>query len=429
MSTVRPFRAIRPLPSLSQRMACLPYDVMSRAEAAQMAVDNPYSFLRVIRADAFLPDDIDEHDPRVYRAGAEQLHSFISEGALQFDTNDSLYIYRQIMDGHTQTGVVGCVSVDEYNNGEIKRHELTLKAKEEDRICHFDACDTSTEPIFLTYRAHEKIDKIIEQWTTTYEPDDDVELSDALQVRHQLWRIDDPDTIACLRRAFQQVDSLYIADGHHRSASTAAVCEKRKASAGTTPGDDPEYHYMMAVIFADHNLKIMDYNRIISDLNSLTPSDFISMIKEAGFEVSSAITDPSTRVFAPKKPHSFGMYLDGKWYEVLAHLDDKNMTTQERLDVSILQNKILTPLLRVGDPRTDSRIRCVGGVRGLQYLADEVDRQGDGVAFSMYPVSINEIMAIADEGKIMPPKSTWFEPKLVSGLFLHALYDPRTCQT
>lgn len=426
MTQVRPFCAIRPRPDKADAVACLPYDVMSRREAAAMAGDNPDSYLRIIRADAFMPEDIDEHDPRVYEQSAATLRDFLDRGTLIVDPTPRLYVYRQYMDGHVQTGIVGCVNIDDYSNGSIKRHELTLKAKEQDRINHFDACDTGTEPIFLTYRADDGLDDIIHAWAKDHTPVYDVTVDDEVAVRHLLWVIDDDSVVAAIVDGFTRVDALYIADGHHRSASHAAVCKKRRdqvIAQGGTPDPNAEYNFMMAAIFPDHDLLVMDYNRIIADLNDLDVQEFLAQVKDAGFSVDLAELPEGTTSYIPDAPHVFGMYVAGDWYRIEADpslYEDADI--RGRLDVSILQDNLLAPLLGVGDPRTDSRIRCVGGIRGVDYLAHEVDDQGTGVAFSMYPVSIAQIMSIADAGQIMPPKSTWFEPKLGSGLFAHALH-------
>ncbi|MDR2771660.1 MAG: DUF1015 family protein [Clostridiales Family XIII bacterium] len=413
MAIFRPFRALRPKNELAERVLALPYDVMNRAEARAMAGENAYSFLRVTRAEIELPDSVDAYDARVYERSRANLDAFIRDGVFLQDAAARFCIYRQTMDGRTQTGLVGCASIDAYESGDIKRHELTRVEKEADRIRHFDACDANTEPVFLTYRADARIDGLIGDFARARAPVCDFVGADG--VGHALWVVDDESVTAALVRAFADLEALYIADGHHRSASAYRVGRMRRSA---HPGFDggEAFNFFMAVAFPDKELRIFDYNRVVRDLAGLSVSDFLSEVG-ARFTVEAR----GTVSYAPQEKHCFGMFLANAWYALRAR--ENRIPKGDvigALDVSILQNALLDPVLGVKEPRTDSRIDFVGGIRGLAELERRV-RSDMAVAFSLCPVSVAELLAVADSGLILPPKSTWFEPKLGSGLFVHML--------
>jgi uncharacterized protein (DUF1015 family) len=413
MSTIKPFRAIRPKTDLAERVAALPYDVMNSEEARQMVTGNPYSFLHVDKAEIDLSPDIDLYDEKVYQKARENMDNMIAEGTLQQDAQANFYIYRQIMDGRSQTGIVACCSIDEYLDNKIKKHEFTRADKEQDRINHVNVCDANTGPIFLTYRNRADIDGIIEKWcqgapTYNFQSEDGI--------GHIVWAIDNQQTITELQKCFLQVEELYIADGHHRCASGVKVGQMRREQYPDFTGEE-EFNYFLAVIFPDKDLKIMDYNRVVKDLNGLTPAEFFAAVKEKFTVTKTGSAVP----YKPQSKHTFGMYIDGQWYELKAHSGTFTADDPvDRLDVSILQKNLLRPILGIDDPRTDKRIDFIGGIRGLEELERRV-KEGMAAAFSMYPVTIQDLMDIADAGQVMPPKSTWFEPKLRSGLFIHKL--------
>lgn len=411
MATIRPFAALRPPKQYVEQVSCLPYDVMNHAEACAMAAGNASSFLHICRADI----DTSEaaiHDEITYQKSRENLENFIRKGFLVRENAPAYYIYRQMMWGRVQTGIVGCASVDEYLDGTIKKHELTRKEKELDRINHFDACSTQTEPVFLAYRKHEGIATAIREWIKFHKPEYDFTSDDG--VTHLLWPVTDDEVIASIRKGFEEVPTLYIADGHHRTASSAAVSAKRRQQHPDYTGEE-EYNYLMAVTFSDEDLFIMDYNRVVADLNGLTAEQFLQTVGEQ-FTVTPA--KPGVP-YAPKSKHEFGMYLNNAWYVITAKEGsfDANHPI-DSLDCAILQSNLLAPILGINDPRTDNRIDFVGGIRGLEELER---RTGEGVAFSLYPVTMADLFHVADSGEIMPPKSTWFEPKLRSGLFAHEI--------
>lgn len=412
MATVRPFRAVRPTPELAEKVAALPYDVMSSAEARQMAAGNPYSFLHVDKAEIDLPEDTDIYADIVYQTAADRLQQMIADGVFIREDKPCFYVYRQIMNGRAQTGIVGCASIDDYFNNVIRKHELTRADKEEDRCKHVDRCNANTGPIFLAYRSRAKINAIVDQ-VTAGQPLYDF-TSDG--VRQTVWIIDDPEQMRLIEQEFAATERLYIADGHHRNASAARVGQKRREQFPGYTGEE-EFNYYLAVLFPDEQLYIMDYNRVVKDLNGLTKEQFLEKL-EQDFTVEPYLGEGPC---APPQKHSFGMYLDGRWYLLRAKegsFDAADPVAQ--LDVSILQENLLHPILGIGDPRTDKRIDFIGGVRGLGELERRV-KEGMTVAFAMYPTSIDDLIAIADAGQIMPPKSTWFEPKLLSGLFIHEL--------
>ena len=417
MATVRAFRAIRPIPALANQVAALPYDVMNSAEAREMAAGNPHSFLHVDKAEIDLDPAIDLYDSRVYETARDNLNRMIAEGVFLQDDAPCLYIYKQVMNGRAQIGIVGCTSIDEYSQNVIRKHELTRADKEQDRINHVDYCDANTGPIFLTYRAKDEINAAVDGQMAEKCPVYDFTSDDG--IRHTVWVIDDPDVVEQLTDAFAGVENLYIADGHHRSASAVRVGGMRRQANPGYQGDE-EFNFFLSVIFPDEQLYIMDYNRIVKDLNGLSKEAFLGQVSEK-FLVTPYACDGALK---PAEKHTFGMYLDGSWYLLAAKPDTFDpFDPVARLDVSILQNNLLHPILGIGDPRTDKRIDFVGGIRGLDTLSQRVDSGVMAVAFSMYPTTMDDLMDIADAGAIMPPKSTWFEPKLRSGLFIHKLSE------
>ena len=411
MAIVVPFKALRPDPKYAAEVAAYPYDVLDRAEARTLAQGNPRSFLHVEKSEIDFPPDVDEHDERVYVRARENLERLIREGIMVRDGRPCFYVYRQRTGGREQYGLVGCVSVAEYESGIIRKHELTRVDKEADRTRHIDVAGAQTGLVFLLYRSREAINAVIRQ-AASGEPEYDFTSGDG--VTHTAWVVRDGPTVARLFEEFGKVDFLYIADGHHRAASAAAVAKLRRQRDGGAGTKD--YEYFAATLFPHDQLRILDYNRAVHGLNGLSEAQFIERVREkfaleAGFDRKS-----------PGRPHEFGMYLGGRWYrlETRKELYEKAGVI-DRLDVSILQNHLLGPILGIADPRTDERIRFVGGIRGMGELERMVDADGFAVAFSLYPPSIPELIEIADEGQIMPPKSTWFEPKLRSGLFVHMI--------
>ncbi len=411
MAVIRKFKAIRPTSKMAEAVAALPYDVVNSEEAREMTKDKPYSFLHVDKAEIDLPVGTDIYSPQVYAKAKENLDKLVSDRILVQDNKPMLYVYELTMDGRSQTGLVACTSIDEYLNGIIKKHELTREDKEQDRIRHVDICNANTGPIFLAYRTVDEISAIIEN-VKKNAPVYDFTAEDG--IKHRAWVIDNDETANKLIELFKAVPNLYIADGHHRNASAAKVGLKRRAEHPDYTGDE-EFNYYLAVIFPSDQLKIMDYNRVVKDLNGMTSEEFMNKLAEK-FDIHEA--DGRAK---PEKQYDFGMYLDKKWYMLTAKENLRVNDAVAGLDVSILQDNVLIPILGIGDIRTDKRIDFVGGIRGLGELERRVDSGEMKVAFAMYPTSIDQLMTIADENKIMPPKSTWFEPKLRSGLFIHSL--------
>ena len=382
-----------------------------------MVVGNPYSFLHVDKAEIDLDPSVDLYDTRVYEKARDNLNEMIAKGVFIQDETPCLYIYKQVMNGRAQIGIVGCTAVDDYRNNVIKKHELTRADKEQDRINHVDYCDANTGPIFLTYRAREAVDSLVAEVMAAKQPVYDFTSDDGIS--HTVWVMDDPAQVDTVCREFAGIESLYIADGHHRSASAVRVGMKRRDAKPDYDGSE-EFNYFLSVIFPDNQLYIMDYNRIVKDLNGYTKEQFLGKISEK-FTVTPYL---GGGVLKPEKKHTYGMYLEGAWLLLEAKPGTYDINDPvAQLDVSILQNNLLSPILGIGDPRTDKRIDFVGGIRGLQTLADRVDSGEMAVAFSMYPTTMDDLMDIADAGAIMPPKSTWFEPKLRSGLFIHKLSE------
>lgn len=416
MAVVRPFKGILPKAELADQVACLPYDVMNRAEAKEMAGSNPFSYLHVVRSEIDLEDSVGDYDALVYETARKNLDRFIAEEILNQDQTANYYIYRQLMNGRVQTGIVACTSIDDYMNDVIKKHEFTRPTKEVDRINNFDYCDANTEPVFLTYRKNDTINTIVNDWIKFHMPlynfttDDDI--------THIFWKLDDQDLVKQIETIFDGIEYLYIADGHHRSASSVKVGLKRREQFPNYDGTE-EFNFFMAVIFPDEDLFIMDYNRVVKDLNGNSTEAFLSKVSEHFTVEKQEVAEP----FKPMKRATFGMFLENAWYklEAKAGTYDPNHPI-DRLDVSILQKNLLDPILGIENPRTDNRIDFVGGIRGLKELERRVN-EGFKVAFSMYPTTMDDLIDIADAGEVMPPKSTWFEPKLRSGLFIHKLSE------
>ncbi|MBQ7687789.1 MAG: DUF1015 domain-containing protein [Clostridia bacterium] len=411
MSVIKPFLAVRPKKEYAAEVAALPYDVMNSAEARAAAAGKPYSFLHVDKAEIDLPLDTDLYADAVYAKAAENLQKLLSDGICFREDREKLYLYRQTMGKTVQTGIVGCAAVDDYVNGVIKRHELTRADKEADRIRHVDTCNANTGPIFLAYRETAQINRVIDKYLSLAPAYDFV--SDG-GVRNEVWVIGDDADIQSLVDGFRQVESLYIADGHHRAASAVKVALKRREAHPDYTGDE-EFNYFLAVYFRADELKILDYNRLIKDTNGLSDDELFEKLGGV-FTVA-----PSRTPVRPAHRHRFGMYYKDRWYclDLKPGLADENDVV-DSLDVSILQKLVNEPIFGIGDPRTDKRIDFVGGIRGLEELEKRC-HEDMTLAFSMYPTSLSELMDIADSGRIMPPKSTWFEPKLLSGLFIHEL--------
>ncbi len=412
MATVRPFKAFRPKPEFAGDVAAKPYDVLSSEEARLEVQGNPLSFLHIGKPEIDLDPAIDHYDPRVYTKAKENLHNLIAQKVLVEDPAPYLYVYAQTMEGRTQYGIVGCASVEEYLNDTIKKHELTRKDKEEDRCNHVRVTNSHSGPIFLTYPDNAAIDTIVTA-VTSRTPENDHVASDG--IRHQTWIIKEAGTIRKLQELFGGIRHLYVADGHHRTAAAAIVGRERKLANPNHRGDE-EYNFFLAVCFPASQLRILDYNRVVKDLNGLTTEQFFEKVKK-----TFSVTHIQGRPRLTKKGE-FGLYLDGEWYVLSApEALSTNSDPVERLDVTILQQHLLDPILGIRDQRVDKRIDFVGGIRGLGELEKRVDSGEMKLAIKMFPTSIHELMAIADAGKIMPPKSTWFEPKLRDGLFVHFL--------
>lgn len=413
MAIVRPFKAIRPVRELVSKIAALPYDVMSSEEAREMVKGDSYSFLHIDRAEIDLDIEVDVHDKKVYEKARDNLNRMIKDGDFIQDKNPYFYVYRQVMNGRVQTGLVFTASIDDYINNVIKKHEFTRADKEQDRINHVDYCNANTGPIFLTYRKDNKISDIISSYTEK-EPEYDFYSEDS--VRQSGWIINEDKDIECLIKLFKNIDSMYIADGHHRCASAAKVGEMRRVDNPNYIGEE-DFNYFLAVAFPDEDLYIMDYNRVVKDLDGLSKEEFIRKVSET-FKVSRYYGDNG---YKPTKKHTFGMYLENEWFILEAKKDSFNENDPiDKLDVSILQKNLLDRVLNIRDVRTSDRIDFIGGIRGIKELERRVNKDMK-VAFSMYPTDIHEVMDVADINEVMPPKSTWFEPKLRSGLFVHKL--------
>lgn len=411
---VRPFKAVRPSKERAKDVAALPYDVMNSDEAREMVVGNPYSFLHVDKAEIDLDRSIDIYDDRVYQKAKENIDKFLKEGTFIRDEKNYYYVYRLIMGNIEQTGIVGAASVDDYINDTIKKHEFTREEKELDRIRHVDTCNANTGPIFLTYPKVETIDAIVNE-VVKGEAEYDFTAEDGVQ--HTVWLIKDEDKIKTIEEEFKKVPALYIADGHHRAASAVKVGIKRREQLPSYTGEE-EFNYFLSVIFPSDQLHIMDYNRIVKDLNGHSEEEFLKKIEDKFILTRLEGEEP----FKPAKKGEIGMYLGNKWYKLEAkdeihHKED----VLKDLDISLLTDNVIAPILGIENQRTSDRIDFVGGIRGLKELERRCKEDGFKLAFSMFPTSIDDLMKIADSGRVMPPKSTWFEPKLRSGLFIHEL--------
>jgi len=412
MADIKPFLCIRPEVSVASRVAALPYDVYNRQEAKAETEREPMSFLKIDRAETQFPDTVDMYAPEVYEKARELLETAIADGIYMTEKQECYFIYELIMDGRSQTGIVACASIDDYMNNIIKKHENTREDKELDRIRHVDICNAQTGPIFLAYRAAEEIRETVQK-VKEQAPLYDFTAVDGIV--HRVWKMDQAQDIQVIRTAFSGMDSIYIADGHHRAASAVKVGLRRREQNPGYTGKE-EFHYFLSVLFPDDELAIFDYNRVVKDLNGHNKEEFLQKVCE-NFDVKEIGKD----AYRPAKKAEFGMYLDGIWYQLCAKENLISITDPvDSLDVSLLQDYLLEPVLGIGDPRTDKRIDFVGGIRGLKELERRVS-EDMAVAFAMYPTSIAELFAVADAGRLMPPKSTWFEPKLRSGLFIHKL--------
>ncbi len=411
MATIKPFRCIRPAAQVAADVAALPYDVYNRSEACNEVKDKPLSFLRIDRAETQFDDSVDTYDERVYKKAKELLDGMIADGTFVCDEDEAFFVYELVMDGRSQTGVVACASIDDYMNNIIKKHENTRADKEADRIKHVDTCDAQTGPIFLAYRSQEVINDVVNK-TKEGQALYDFVASDG--ITHRVWKIDDAADVVAVRGAFDKLDSIYIADGHHRAASAIRVGLMRREANPGYKGDE-EFNFFLSVLFPDDQLMIMDYNRVVKDLNGLTTEEFLEKISE-NFEVELVGKEP----YKPQRMREMGMFLDGNWYRIMIKAVYLNEHPVDNLDVSMLQRFLLTPVLGIGDPKTDKRIDFVGGIRGLRELERRCATDMK-VAFAMYPTSIQQLFDVSDAGLLMPPKSTWFEPKLRSGLFIHKL--------
>ena len=415
MAKIRPFKSIRPQREKAEHIAALPYDVYNRKEAAEYVAGHPESFLGIDRAETQFPVSVDLYDPQVYQKAHDLLWEAVGNGTFLQEDKPCYYLYEMTMGGRAQTGIVACASVDDYYEQVIKRHENTRAEKEEDRIRHVEACRAQTGPIFLAYRANQALHALTAQ-AKEQEAEYDFVAEDG--VRHRVFVIRDDDMIAQISAAFAEMDALYIADGHHRAASAVRVCERYRKKYPQNTGEE-EFHYFLSVLFPDDELMIMDYNRVIRDLNGYSFQNFLHEVK-ARFDVTELTDEEETR---PKERGNFTMYLKGHWF--LCRIRQEDRRPQDPvgdLDVSILQERLLAPVLGITEPKTDSRIDFVGGIRGVKELVRRCE-EDCAVAFAMYPTAIGELFAVADAGFLMPPKSTWFEPKLRSGLFIHALEE------
>lgn len=409
MAVVKPFSAYRPRTDIVDKVAALPYDVYNRKEAKEAVAGNPLSFLRIDRAETAFDDDMDMYSPAVYAKAKELLDGMIDRGEYIKEDKPVYYIYELVMDGRAQTGIVACASIDDYINGVIKKHENTREEKEIDRITHVDTCNAQTGPIFLAYRAKDAIDSVVGK----------VKEGKALYsfvsedgIGHSVWVISDDNDIETIKNEFERLSDIYIADGHHRAASAVKVGIKRRNE--NPDADYRESDYFLSVLFPHNQLKILPYNRVIKDLNGYTEEEFFEKIKEK-FDI-----EEKADKYQPEEKCTFGMFISGKWYKLTAKQDIRVDDPVLGLDVSILQNNLLDPILGIKDPRTDKRIDFVGGIRGLLELEKRANSDMK-IAFSMYPTSIDELFSVADAKLLMPPKSTWFEPKLRSGIFIHKL--------
>lgn len=412
MALVLPFPAVRPDKKFVSQVAALPYDVMTREEGQKAVAGNPLSFMHVEKSEIDVPDHTKSNDDLIYQTAKRNFIDMRVKGILIQDESPRYYIYRQQMGSQIQTGIVGVMSAAEYDAGKIKKHELTRQDKEEDRIRHVDTVNAQTGPVFISYRERPGLNAIVDQITAGI-PEYDFTAEDG--IKHTVWVVADAGKIEGIKKEFLAIDALYIADGHHRAAAAATIARNRRAQE-TSKASSREFESVLAVLFPHTQLKVMDYNRAVKDLNGLTPEQFIDKIS-ASFTVSSNFKERSPRQF-----HDFGMYLGGQWYQLTVKEGTYDAGDPvASLDAAILQALLLDPVLGIKDPRVDDRIKFIGGIRGMDELEKLVNQDGFAVAFSLYPTSMEQIISVADAGAIMPPKSTWFEPKLRSGLFTHRL--------
>lgn len=411
MSLIRPFKGLRPAPNRAIDVVAPPYDVLNTQEARQRAAGRPWSFLHISKPEIDLPEGIDPYDPQVYSQAQKNLKRMCDEAILIRDHQPCYYAYRLIMGDHTQLGLVATASVADYDSNRIRRHEFTRPLKEDDRVHQIESVNAQTGPVLLVYPKAAGIDELLESFTVS-DPVIDVTADD--EVRHTLWAVTDEQAIENLTNAFDDLRALYIADGHHRSAAASRVCASRKLE-GKHNGEQ-SYDYFLSVIFPHHQMKILDYNRVVKDLGALSPDEMFARVTE------SFLIEPSDAPVRPRRPAEFGMYLDGRWYYLILREDliPRNDPVA-RLDVSLLGSYLIEPILNIHDPRRDERIDFVGGIRGLQELERRVDSGEMSVAFVLYPTRMEDLMAVADDNQVMPPKSTWFEPKLADGLVSHVL--------
>ena len=412
MSKVKPFLCVRPNKEVVDKVAALPYDVYNRKEAKEVVSGEPLSFLRIDRAETNFDDSVDTYADEVYAKARELYEEMLGKGVYEKDNEEAYYIYELTMNGRSQTGLVACASIDDYVNEVIKKHENTRADKEVDRIRHVDTMKAQTGPIFLAYRSNEVINKEVAKAQETA-PLYDFISEDG--IGHRVWKISDKESVKNIQTAFSGISEIYIADGHHRAASAVKVGLKRREAHKNYDGTE-EFNYFLSVLFPDEQLMIMDYNRVVKDLNGYTKEEFLNVISK------DFIVEEKEAALSPEKKGTFGMYLEGKWYLLTAKPELTSNDPVDGLDVAILQNHLLEPVLGIKDPKTDKRIGFVGGIRGLKELEKRAESDMK-LAFSMYPTSIGELFAVADAGRLMPPKSTWFEPKLRSGIFIHEIED------
>ncbi len=410
MNLIQPFAALRPAPGRANDVVAPPYDVLSTNEAREHASGRPWSFLHISKPEIDLPVDTNPYAPEVYAKGAENLQAMIKAGVMVRDSAPCYYAYRIVMGNHSQTGIVAAASVADYDTNRIRKHEFTRPDKEDDRVRQIDALDAQTGPVLLAYPTAPEVDAMLAA-ASSGTPDSDAELDG---VRHTLWVIREPASLARITAAFNAMPALYIADGHHRSASASRIAATRRAANPGRTGAEP-YNFFLSVIFPAHEMRILDYNRVIADLNGLSAEAFLERVG-AAFSV-----EPASSAVKPEQLGSFGLYLAGRWYQLVIHPELIPADPVGRLDVSLLQNNLIAPILGVTDPRRDKRIDFVGGIRGLAELEKRVNSGEMALALAFHPTRMEDLMAVADANEVMPPKSTWFEPKLADGLASHVL--------
>ena len=412
MAMIKPFKAVRPAENLAEKIAALPYDVYNREEAKEEITREPHSFLKIDRAETNFPDHVSTYDTAVYEKAKDLLEDMLTNGEFVTEGEECFYIYELIMEGRSQTGLVACASIDDYMSGVIKRHENTRTDKELDRINHIDICNAQTGPIFLTYRRSDNVKELLDR---KKQEEKLYGFTSSDGITHNIWKLNQETEVNCIKEEFEQISAVYIADGHHRAASAVKVGLKRREEQQDYTGKE-EFNFFLSVLFPAEELLIMPYNRVIKDLNGYTEEEFLKKVAEYF-----TLEDLGSNAYAPKEKGEYGMYLKNKWYKLIISKENrKDNDPVAGLDVSLLQDNLLENILGIKDPRSDKRIDFVGGIRGLDELERRV-AEDMSVAFSLYPTSIKELMDVSDAGELMPPKSTWFEPKLRSGLFLHKI--------